>query len=378
MVTGFPYYPLWKKRKEDQRKLFQRESFKNIDVLRGYLYVPGGKLSAIRRLIHELSFCFFAAINFVRIGRPDAIVIFTPPFFLGLVAIFFKWIWRVPLVINVQDLPLDAAVALGMLKPGYLTGLLQRLENWIYRQADLVCSISPTMNENIRKKGVHSDKLKLVPNWIDVRMAEVAAQKGGFIKQHSDLADKFLVAYAGNIGMKQGIDVLLRVAKRIEATPDVHFLIIGEGSDKQHLMEIAKDLKLTNVTFLPFMNHVQYQTMLSDVDVVFVAQRSGAGNNFFPSKLLGLMARSKALLVAADADSELASVIRSSDCGLVCSYDDIDEIAKNVEKMKALGSKITEVGERGRQAATAFDRDNILCDWRSSILDLLRKHTLAG
>lgn len=371
MVTGFPYYPQWKKRKEDRRRLFSTEAYKGVRVLRGYLYVPQ-KVSTLKRLLHEASFCFFAGLNFFRAKKPDAIVIFTPPFFLGFVAVFISKIRRVPLVINIQDLPLDAAMALGMVKSSLLSKFMFSLESWIYRQADQVVSISESMLANVWAKGVDQSKTKLVPNWVDVASYSQASAKGAFLGGHPQVRNKLIIAYAGNLGVKQGVDILIHLAKRVEATPDYHFFIIGDGADKPRLLALADGMELKNVTFLPFMGPTEYRQMLTDVDLIFVAQRSGAGNNFFPSKLLGLMAQSKPLLIAADEDSELGRTVISGGFGLVSSYDDLDGLVGHLERYAKDDGFRASAGRKGLQAVQAFDRNTVLADWVQSIKALVR------
>ena len=365
MVTGFPYYPQWRKRPEHRGVLFAREIHRGVDVFRGYLHVPG-KVSTLARLWHELSFCLFAAANFVRAGRPEVIVLFTPPMFLGLVGVLFRWVWRRPLVINIQDLPVDAALALGLLKPSLPLRILQGMEKWIYRQADMVVTISPSMLANVRAKGVSASRLMLVPNWIDVKAAERAAPAKNFLADHPDAAGKFTVAYAGNLGMKQGVDLLVRAAHAAAAESDLHFFVIGDGADKPRLMALAAELGLRNCTFLPFLSPPEYSAMLAEVKVVFVAQRSGAGDNFFPSKLLGIMARSKPLLVAADETSELTQVIRSAQCGLVSPYEDVAKLVENLRRMKN-SDDLDAMGQRGRKKVEEYDRERILKLWRTRI-----------
>lgn len=372
MVTGFPYYPQWKKRRQDRRRLFQRERYKGISVRRGYLYVPK-KTSALQRLWHELTFCCFAALNMLRAKEHDVIVVFSPPFFLGFVGLFFKWLWRCPLVINVQDLPLDAALALGMVRTGLFTRLLVGLEKWIYQQADLMVTISPTMMDALRAKGVPESRLALVPNWIDVGMHAHGIPPGAFIQGHPEAKGKFTVAYAGNLGAKQGIDLLLHLAERMKDDPRFYFFIIGDGGDRARLQEIATKLALPNLTFLPFMGPLEYRAMLADVDMMFVAQRSGAGNNFFPSKLLGLMAQAKPLLVAADPDSELARVIREAGCGAVTSYEDLDGMVANVRRLADSRAELAAMGAHGQKHVWQFDRGQVLGDWRRRIARLLAK-----
>lgn len=369
VVTGFPYYPQWKKRKEDIGRCFQRESYRGTDVLRGYLYVPS-RVTTLKRFWHELTFCFFAFLNFLRAGQPDVIVLFTPPFFLGIVGVLAKWSWRCPLVINIQDLPLDAALALGMLKHGILARSMRNLESWIYRHADLVATISPAMLDNVRAKGVPNSRLLLVPNWISMESSGNLETKGKFLSQHLQAKDKLTIAYAGNLGTKQGVDILLYSALELKENESVHFFIIGDGVDKSRLIALAEAMALKNVTFLPFMSPDKYQLMLADVTVIFVAQRNDAGNNFFPSKLLGLMAQGKPLLISADIDSELAQVITKAGCGLVSPYGNVSELSININQIIQYRDNLSEMGNRGRQVVKNFSREKVLATWREYIVDL--------
>jgi colanic acid biosynthesis glycosyl transferase WcaI len=366
MVTGFPYYPLWKKRVEDLGKCFESETYQGVSVLRGYLYVPK-KVTAVKRLLHELTFCFFAGINLLRAKRPDAIVIFTPPFFLGFSALLAAWIRRCPLVVNIQDLPLDAALALGMIRPSPASQILLGLESWLYRKADLVVTISDSMMENVLVKGVAPERTQLVPNWIDVEKYSKIRQPGLFRARYPQSVGKTCVAYAGNLGVKQGVDLLLKLAQAQAEDPGYHFFIIGDGADKVRLREMAAEMKLPNVTFLPFFHPEDYLAMLADVEIIFVAQRSGAGNNFFPSKLLGLMAQRKPLLVAADEDSELAKKIHECRFGLISKYGDVAGLVENLCRLGGDAGLRRELGENGFKAVQNYDRNEVLASWSRRI-----------
>lgn len=370
VVTGFPYYPRWQKRPQDSGRLYARESYLGVRVVRGYLYVPA-VVSTVRRLWHELTFCIFALLNFVRAGRPDVIVLFLPPFFLGMVGVLMKWIWRRPLVINVQDLPLDAAFSLGMVKRGKFSAALYALEGWIYRRADLVATISPKMIASLKSRGIPPDRLTLVPNWIDVAPAMASPPSGNFLAEHPEAAGKFTVAYAGNLGIKQGVDTLLHLAKEMDNDPDFHFFVIGDGADRERLHRLAAELNCKNVTFLPFLDPDAYRSMLADVDMVFVAQRSGAGDNFFPSKLLGLTAASKPLLVAADEDSELSKMVRESGCGLVSRYNDVETMVGHLKLAKASPDLLGKLGDRGVDQVQQYDRAEVLGRWQEQIEALI-------
>ncbi len=365
MVTGFSYYPAWKKLPQDRGRLLATETWNGIRVLRGYLFVPR-RVTTAARLWHEATFCFFAALNFLRAGRHDAVVVFSPPFLLGWVGKIFATLWRCPLVVNVQDLPLDAATSLGMVGRGWFSRTVSALERWVYRVADQVATISQGMVDSLRAKGVAPRKLELVPNWIDVADCK-KYPSGNFRARHPGFEGKFLVAYAGNLGVKQGVDCLLRLAKAVESDGRFHFLLIGDGADKPRLLSIADELSLKNTTFLPLLGPLDYRAMLADVDVVFLAQKRGAGDNFFPSKLLGVMNQSKPLLVAADAGSELARSVRKWQCGLVADPDDVVALARHLSELADYGALRRTLGQNGRREVEAFDRGRVLGAWRERI-----------
>jgi colanic acid biosynthesis glycosyl transferase WcaI len=365
MVTGFSYYPKWRKLPEDNHKLFASETYERVRVLRGYLYVPK-KVSIIGRIVHELSFVLFAALNFMRAGRQDCIIVISPPLLLGLVGIVFKWLWKARLVFHIQDLQPDAAISLGMLKKGLMIRLLLWIEGLVYRRSDHVATITEGMRTRLLQKGVPSEKLGLYYNWINVAAAGRAREAGAFRSQHPSLKEKWLVAYAGNIGIKQGVDVLVELAETMRAHEHLHFVIAGDGADKMRLQALAAGKELTNLTFLPFLSQPDYFDLLQDVQLCFIAQRKGTGDVFFPSKLLGIMAMSKPVLISADMESELARFVRKRNSGLTVDSANIDELAASVQRLFEDPKLLKELGENAREAVKEFDRELVLgrlLDW---------------
>lgn len=369
MVTAFPYYPQWKKRKEDERRLFGKEIFKGVTTLRGYIYVPYS-VTTLTRIVHELSFIFFAFLNFIRARRQDCIVIISPPLLLGLVGVFFKKLWDAKLVFHIQDLQPDAALSLGMVKESLLIKVLKKAEAFIYRNSDRVVTISRGMQEKLASKGVPENKLALFYNWIDVADASAPREKGLFRGEYPYLRGKFIIVYAGNIGIKQGVDTLIELAEATVENENVHYVIIGEGADKPRLIKIAAKKMLNNLTFLPFMGQNKYFEMLQDIDIFFISQRSGSGNVFFPSKLLGIMAHAKPMLISADLNSELATVICNAHCGLVAAAGDVNGLRKHVETALMDRARLRQMGDNGYTLVKQYDREVVLSSFLSDIIKM--------
>jgi colanic acid biosynthesis glycosyl transferase WcaI len=368
VVTGFPYYPKWKKIDNDNGIFFRVDEFSGMKIYRGYLYVPQ-KVSNLKRIIHEISFILFAMINYIRAGKHDIIVVLTPPLLLGLVGLLFKKLWGTKLVVHVQDLQLEAGLSLRMIKKSFMIRLLSAIDRAIYKKCDLIISITNKMKDIIAAKIIDEKKINVIYNWIDVKRTVRKGTRGEFIKQYPELAGKFLIAYAGNVGIKQNLDTLLDLAEETK-NGNIHYFIIGEGADKYRLMSIASKKKLNNITFHPLLDQEQYYDMLRDIDLSFVSQKTQSGNVFFPSKLLGIMALSKPILISADLDSELSEIILKNGCGVVAAPGDMETLMGHVEYLYNHPEEREKIGRKGYLTVQHLDRKRILSDYHEKIIGI--------
>ncbi|TGE04302.1 glycosyltransferase family 4 protein [Hymenobacter fodinae] len=330
-VTGFSWYPKWVKRPEDKGKLFRTDMYKNIKVLRGYLYVPK-KVTTLTRMVQEISFITFAFINFLRAGKHDTIVLFTTPINLGLMGTLFQKLWGAKLIINVQDLQLDAAKSLGMVGKLPIVEIMNGIEKYSYKKADLTTSISTGMLDLIKRKGIEDEKIYLWPNWIDVAEAKDKGLQGKFREKFPQYRDKTIIGYAGNIGIKQGLSVLIDLSERFRDRDDLTFLIIGQGGDLDNLKSYAQQKNIPNLHFIDFLNQEDYFNFLTDADIVFLSQKKDSGDVYFPSKLLGIMAKAKLIFISADKDSEIYKVITHNELGISSEFGDIDQMESLLTK----------------------------------------------
>lgn len=369
VITGFPFYPQWQKRKEDKGKLFATETIRQVTVHRGYLYVPHNP-SSLQRILHELSLVFFALLNSFRVKRPDVIVVFSTPVLLGVLAAFMNLFWRRKLVINVQDFQVEAAYSLGMLKGSLMLKVINRLELWSYHQADYVSSISGSMLDLLRdRKKLPEEKILFWPNWIHNDQKTLDKPTPGLFRQKFGFSPATrLIGYAGNVGKKQGLDVLLDTATSFAANPDVMFLIIGEGADLERLKEYAAEKAITNVRFMPFLNPQEYLTFLTDVDAVFIAQVKVPFDIYFPSKLLGIMAMGQLLIVNADANSELYKTTKKNALALVSDYGDLTTLRNQVERVLANDPSIDEYKAEAEKFVGQFNRKVVLAEVTATLL----------
>ncbi|HMJ06531.1 MAG TPA: WcaI family glycosyltransferase [Chthoniobacterales bacterium] len=357
MVTTFPYYPTWRKRPEDAGRIYRTDLIHGVPVHRCWHFVPK-KVSALKRIVHEASFIFFSALRVLSLPRADVYVLVSPPLLLGAAGWFIGAIKRAPFVFHVQDMQPDAAVGLGMLRAGWFTRALYALEAIAYRQAARVSGITRGMLVKFRGKGVPEAKLIYFPNAISLSASAAAPVRGRFRQRHGFSDDKFVAVYAGNLGVKQGLDVLLEAA-RLLRSERTQILICGDGAQREALTEQIRRCGLGNVRMLPLQEGDDYTALLADADVCFITQQSGSGNSFFPSKLLGLLAQAKPVITVADPESELAAAVVEGGFGLNIPPGRPQELAEALDALAEDAARLSAYGTAGRVYVQQFEKAQV-------------------
>ena len=356
MVSTFCYYPAWKKLPEDVGRLYRTDIIDGVPVHRCWHYVPA-KPSAVKRIVHEATYVLFSFLRLLFLPRADVYVVVSPPLFQGFAAWLLTRIKRAPFVFHVQDLQPDAAVGLGMLKPGALTKALYWLEGFAYRKAAVVSGITQGMMLGYRRKGIPAEKTYLFYNGVNLA-SEPPKRTGGFRQRNGFASDDFLAIYSGNLGVKQGLGILLDAAPLVK-NPKVRIVICGDGADRLKLEERARAEKLTNVTLLPLQPKEHYAEMLGDADVSLITQQKGSGGFFFPSKLLSSLAAAKPVVTVADEDSELFLALAEGKFGHNTLPDSPKDLAATLDRLAADPSGLAELGANGRDYVKQFEFDRV-------------------
>jgi colanic acid biosynthesis glycosyl transferase WcaI len=357
MVASFAYYPTWQKRPEDRGRLYRTDIVNGVPVHRCWHFVPA-RVSALKRILHEGSFVFMSTLRALFLRRPDVFVVVSPPLLLGIAGWLVGKFKRAPFVFHVQDMQPDAAVGLGMLKANWFTRVLYGLEAFAYRHAARVSGITQGMLKAFRSKGVPEEKLIYFPNAIDLKTDEPPPQRGAFRKRHGFAEDEFLAVYAGNLGVKQGLEVLLETAALLREQR-IRFLICGDGAQREVLAARAAEMKLPNFSMLPLQAAGDYRAPLVDADVCFITQQAGAGNSFFPSKLLGLLAESKPVVTVAAPECELALSLQEGNFGVNVAPGQPRELAALLGALAKDQQRLADYGAAGRRYVEQFEKTRV-------------------
>ncbi|HTD68064.1 MAG TPA: WcaI family glycosyltransferase [Candidatus Limnocylindria bacterium] len=373
MVTSFAYYPSWLKATEDRGRAFRTDEVRGVRVHRCWHYVPR-RANALKRIVHEATFVATSFFRQLTLPAPDAYVVVSPPLLLGAAAWLLGAIKRRSFVFHVQDLQPDAAAGLGMLKPGLLMRALYRLESIAYRKAARVSGITPGMIDAFRRKNVPDSKLVLFPNGVVLPDLSKAPAPGAFRQRNSFSTEDFLAVYSGNLGVKQGLGILIDAARHI-TDPRVRIVICGEGAQRDELAGLMQSQGLRNVTLLPLQSEDHYREMLVDADVGVITQQRGSGGFFFPSKLLTILAWAKPVLAVADENSELVHALREGRFGLHVEPGEPQKLAQALERLSANRRLLKDHAVAGRSYVAQFEMDRVLQEFVSQLESLI---TLRG
>ncbi|MDY6927549.1 MAG: WcaI family glycosyltransferase [Pseudomonadota bacterium] len=303
-----PYYPEWKIKGEYSSFGYSKEVSANAIVYRCPLYVPGN-VTTIRRLLHLFSFSVSSGLRLFSLIKlkPDVVFLVQPTFFCAPATLLYCKLTGAKSVMHIQDYELDAMLGLGM-GGGKVASLLKKVESWVMSKFDLVSTISYSMIENARNKGVEESKLLLFPNWADVNFVTPETPFAQFKQRLGLEPEDKVILYAGNMGKKQGLEIVIDAAESFNDRPDVKFLMVGAGAHAEVLKSIAKQKQLNNMLFLPLQAWGDVPAMLAMADVHLVIQKKGAADAVLPSKLTNILAAGGHSIVTAEQCTELGQL----------------------------------------------------------------------
>ncbi len=368
VCTGMPYYPEWQVHHNYARKLFLREEHNGVNVLRSWLWVPN-KPTSVKRVVFEASFLASSLLRAIRNRRPELLLVVSPPLGLGLSAVLLSRWWKIPYAFDVEDLQPDAAADMGML-PRPVLPVLYRLEAMAYRNAALISTVTEGMRQKIVAKGIPEDKVVVVPPPADASLFGVGSVVEGreFRSKHG-LEGKFVVAHSGNMGVKQGLDVVLDVALQLREQQDFVFLLAGDGAMKSRLEARAAALNLANVRFLPLQEQSEFLQLLAATDVGLIVQQSSVSDIVFPSKTVTLLSAARPVGAAVTTNSEIGRVIRHSGGGVVTQPENAEDLTAAIRELFSDPVKRSVMGKCGRQFAIQhWDESRVLSNFETHLL----------
>lgn len=372
VATTFPHYPEWKTHAAYLGKRARTEIQNGVTLKRRAVYLPKHP-SARERILYDSSLAAGAWVSGVRENKIDLILGIEPPIQVGVVARLLAMQKRVPYVLWVQDLALEAAMAVGMMQDNAAIRAARRMEQWGYQGAARVAVISAGFMENLERKGVPREKLVLMPDWVDANFIGANVHVNGFRQAHGLATNALLVLHSGNMGAKQQLENVLRAAERLQAQSDIEFVLVGDGLQKQELIKHAQRANLHNVKFMPLVPHEDLPKLMAAADILLLNQHPDVVDAVIPSKLLTYMAAARPVVVAAHPESEAARQVRAANGGVWVQANEPEALANTVLQLAHDPQTRTRLGEQGRAFVRQnFSREPLLRAFEETLTSLVQ------
>lgn len=347
VVTSVPHYENNSILESYRNRMHVRERQSGIDIHRLYIYVPKRKESLGGRLLNYLSFNVLSTLACLVISRHDVLLAPSPPLTNGVAGWIVSRLKRTPLVYNVQDIYPDVAIKLGILKNPRAIKAFFAMEQFVYAKSAAVSVISHGFQKNLIRKGIAAEKAPIIQNFVDSATIEPRRKDNAFSRDHG-VFDRFVVLFAGNVGLSQGLETVLEAARLLKDRQEIVFYIVGNGASKPGLVEKAQQMALDNVRFLPYQPYPQIPDMYGAADICLVPLRKGLTQDSVPSKVWTIMGAGRPILAAVDRESDTYDVIQEAQCGLCVAPEDPGAMAAAVRRMQDDEEQARKMGENGR------------------------------
>lgn len=347
VVTAPPYYPQWCiAGGHANRWHVSRDG--RLTVYRCPLWVPA-RPSGMARILHLASFALSSLPVMLRqaFWRPDAVLAVEPPLFCAPQAWLTARLSGARAWLHVQDFEVDAAFELGLLRAGRLRRAVLAVERFWLRRFDRVSTISDKMRARLHAKDVAAERAMLFPNWVDTAEIYPMAEAGAFRAQLGLPPDRIVALYAGNMGEKQGLEVVLDAAAALGQEPHIQFVLCGDGAVRARLQQ--KYAALPNVLWLPLQPAAKLNDLLNLADVHLLPQRADAADLVMPSRLLGMLASGRPVLATVEADSQVGKIVAR--CGVLTPAGDAVAFAAALKGLASSPEARARLGASGRLIA---------------------------
>jgi glycosyltransferase involved in cell wall biosynthesis len=352
VLTGFPNHPTgvvpenWKSR---FRRLHDTEIVDGVRVVRTWLW-PLPNRKAHERIRNYVSFCLSAAVSGVALPKSDVIIATSPQLLCALAGWWLAWWKRVPFVFEVRDLWPESLAAVGAGTAGSLLHrTLGAIAGFLYQRANLIVVVSPAFRDHLmRYWSVPAEKIAVVENGVETDVFRLDPT-GSQLRKELRFEDRFLICYIGTMGNAHGLETLIAAAEELRTElPNATFLLIGEGAEKERIVDLAARRRLTNIQFLGQQPRERIPAYISAADVcVVMLKKTELFKTVIPTKLLEYMACEKPVIVAVDGQAR--KIVEEAEAGVFAEPENSNALVRVILELSSAPERRRQMGANGRR-----------------------------
>jgi colanic acid biosynthesis glycosyl transferase WcaI len=366
VITTPPYYPHWKIQVGYRAWRYQKETWQGVEVQRCPLWVPR-RPTGFTRLIHLATFAFSSlpALMTQLFWEPTVVLCIAPAMMNAPFALAFARLSGAKAWLHIQDFELDAAVNLKML-PGrqFFYPIARAFEHFILTRFDRISTISENMRLLCVEKGIEPQQAFLLPNWVDTKKIFPLSASNSLRFELNIAPQTFVALYHGNMGRKQGLELLLEAARLLKSNSEILFVLCGEGTAKKELVEHAASLP--NVCFLELQPEEKLNELVNLADVHLLPQLGNAADLVMPSKLNTMLASGKPVIAGAYPGTQISQILDT--IGIVIQPENAAALAESLINLYENPSERLKLGSLSRTyACQHLDKEMILSRFQAAL-----------
>lgn len=358
-------------------KLAPREEYQGVRIERAWA-TGFGKRTVAGRLSDYLSFYLGASWKLLRLPRHDLVMALTTPPLIGIAALLIGRLRRMRVIMLVQDVYPDIAIALGTLRAG---SLISRLLDWMSNQAlkrsDRIVVLSQSMRQRIIAKigEDRAERVDVIHNWADGSDIRPLDEETNPLSAEYELGKSFVVLFSGNLGLVNEFSTVLEAARLLRDRTDIVFLFVGEGAREDEIRRFKEKHRLNSIRLMSYKPRALLRYSLAAGDALLITLAEGLAGLSVPSKTYASMAAARPLLFVGDLRSEVAQIINSNGCGAVVASGDSETLANTISAWSSDKARLKVYGLAARSLFEArFDRRHAVTAYLESFANCLSPH----
>jgi colanic acid biosynthesis glycosyl transferase WcaI len=345
VVTTVPHYPSGQVSCSYRGRWIHRSVENGVKISR--VWLPSINRSNFAFRLLQFLFYQIGAVCAEFNQKYDVVIAANPALWIWLPFAYYVGLRHKPAVFSVHDVYPDVGVTLGIFRNRFVISSVAFLERYCLNRSRFVRILSESFRPGLSQLGVPDAKMVLIYDWVDTALIRPLPRDNRFAWENG-LENYFVILYAGNIGLSQGLENVLTAAESLAGYPDIRFLFVGEGPGREHLLSKAASLNLGNVQFLPFQARERLPQVLASADVSLVILRKGIGTGSLPSKTFSILASGRPVIASVDEQSETWNLIQRSRAGLCVRPEDASELARVILTLRDDKELRERLGKNGR------------------------------
>lgn len=358
VITCAPNFPEGKVFDGFENKWLSKTQYEGINVWRVKSYITANE-GFLKRTLDFISFMLSSFFFGLFTKKVDVVVGTSPQFFTVISAWALAKLKRSPFVFELRDIWPASITAVGAMKKSKMITFLEKVEMFLYRQANLIVSVTNSFKTELIERGVDGNKIEVVLNGVDLSRYEPVNAKSPTYVVPNGLENKFVVGYIGTHGLAHALEKILEAAVLLAENKEIVFVFAGGGAAKPELEKRAQELKLSNVVMIPRQPKDKMPELWSLCDISLISLKdTPLFETVIPSKIFESMGMGLPMLYSGP-QGEASKIILDASAGVIVPPENPEALAKEVEKLWQQREELTKLADNSYRGAAQYDRKTL-------------------